>query len=255
MRVCGPRGAGEYDLRVKSKILLSWSSGKDSAWALHLLRRQDQYEIAGLVTTVNSAFDRVAMHSTRRVLVELQAAAAGLRLKIVDLPWPCSNAEYERIMRTVCDEAVAQGITGFAFGDLFLTDIRAYRERQLEGTGLEPIFPLWLMPTRNLAEEMIANGLRAKLVCVDPAKLAPDFAGRDFDKQLLSDLPPGVDPCGENGEFHSFVYAGPMFTREIPVMTGERVQRDGFWFCDVAPTLRNGVSGGLLDPVVERPPR
>jgi uncharacterized protein (TIGR00290 family) len=227
---------------VKSRILLSWSSGKDSAWALHLLRRQDQYEIAGLVTTVNSAFDRVAMHSTRRVLVELQAAAAGLPLKIVDLPWPCSNAEYERIMRTVCDEAVAQRITGFAFGDLFLADIRAYRERQLKGTGLEPIFPLWLMPTRNLAEEMIANGLRARLVCVDPAKLAAEFAGRDFDQQLLSDLPAGVDPCGENGEFHSFVYAGPMFTREIPVMTGERVQRDGFWFCDVAPTRRNGVS-------------
>jgi uncharacterized protein (TIGR00290 family) len=220
---------------VKPKIWLSWSSGKDSAWALHVLRLRGEYEVAGLVTTVNSAFDRVAMHSTRRVLVELQAAAAGLPLKIVDLPWPCPNVEYERIMKTVCDEAVAQGVTGFAFGDLFLEDIRAYRERQLTGTGLEPIFPIWLMPTRKLAQEMMAAGLRAKLVCVDPAKLAPEFAGREFDRQLLVDLPPNVDPCGENGEFHSFVYAGPMFKREIAVDAGERVQRDGFWFCDVMP--------------------
>lgn len=220
---------------MKRKILLSWSSGKDSAWALHVLRRQGEYEIATLVTTVNSAFDRVAMHSTRRVLVEQQAAAAGLPLKVVELPWPCSNSEYERIMRTVCDEAVAQGISGFAFGDLFLADIRAYRERQLKDTGLEPIFPLWQLPTGDLAREMIAAGLRAKLVCVDPAKLAPEFAGRDFNQQLLDELPLGVDPCGENGEFHSFVFAGPMFAREIPIVTGERVHRDGFWFCDVAP--------------------
>ena len=220
---------------MKEKILLSWSSGKDSAWALHILRRQGEYEIAGLVTTVNSAFDRVAMHSTRRALVEQQAQAAGLPLQIVDLPWPCANADYERIMKKVCDQAVAQGITGFAFGDLFLADIRAYRERQLQGTGLKPIFPLWQMPTRDLAREMIAAGLRAKLVYVDPAKLAPEFVGRDFDNQLLADLPAGVDPCGENGEFHSFVYAGPIFRREVPVFAGERVQRDGFWFCDVAP--------------------
>ena len=220
---------------MKPKILLSWSSGKDSAWALHILRRQGEYEIAGLVTTVNSAFDRVAMHSTRRELVEQQAEAAGLSLRVVDLPWPCSNADYERLMKTMCDEAAAQAITGFAFGDLFLADIRAYRERMLQGTGLEPIFPLWQQPTRALAREMIAAGLRAKLVCVDPAKLAPEFVGRDFDEKLLDDLPPGVDPCGENGEFHSFVYAGPMFRREIPVVAGERVQRDGFWFCDVVP--------------------
>jgi len=197
------------------------------------LRRRGENEIAGLVTTVNSAFDRVAMHSTRRELVEQQAEAAGLSLRVVELPWPCSNADYERIMKMVCDEAAAQAITGFAFGDLFLADIRAYRERMLQGTGLEPIFPLWQQPTRALAREMIAVGLRAKLVCVDPAKLAPEFVGRDFDEKLLDDLPPGVDPCGENGEFHSFVYAGPMFRREIPVVAGERVQRDGFWFCDV----------------------
>jgi len=231
-----------YHLGVKRKILLSWSSGKDSAWALHVLRRLGEHEVVGLVTTINAAFDRVAMHSTRRVLVEQQASAAGLPLKIVDLPWPCSNADYERIMKTVYDDAVAQGITGFAFGDLFLFDIRAYRQRQLENAGLEPIFPLWQLPTAELAREMIGAGLRAKLVCVDPAKLAREFAGRDFDQELLSDLPRDVDPCGENGEFHSFVYAGPMFQRAIPIISGERVQRDGFWFCDVMPKGTKGKS-------------
>ncbi len=219
----------------KTKILLSWSSGKDSAWALHLLRQQPHYEITGLLTTINSAFGRVAMHSTRRALVEMQAQAAGLRLLAVPLPWPCSNNEYERIMNDVCARAVEQGVTAIAFGDLFLADIRAYRERQLQDTGLTPIFPLWQIPTQQLAREMIAAGLRAKLVCVDPKKLAPEFAGRDFDLQLLADLPPEVDPCGENGEFHSFVYGGPMFDREIPVVAGERIERDGFWFCDVLP--------------------
>lgn len=217
------------------RILVSWSSGKDSAWALHLLRREGKYEIAGLLTTINSAFDRVAMHSTRRELVEAQARAAGLPLIAVPLPWPCSNAEYERIMAAVCAEAVAQGINAIAFGDLFLADIRAYRERQLEGTGLEPLFPVWQIPTAQLAREMIQGGVGAKLVCGDPHKLAPEFAGRDFDEQLLADFPPGVDPCGENGEFHSFVFAGPMFDAEIPIVSGERVQRDGFWFCDILP--------------------
>ena len=220
---------------MKRKILISWSSGKDSAWALHLLRRQEQYEIAGLITTINSAFDRVAMHSTRRALVEMQAVAAGLPLTAIPLPWPCSNAEYERIMKEVCEHAARQGVTAIAFGDLFLADIRAYREHQLQDTGLEPLFPLWQMPTPSLAREMIEAGLRARLVCVDPDKLAPEFVGRDFDEQLLADLPPGADPCGENGEFHSFVYAGPMFDREISVVRGERVERDGFWFCDVMP--------------------
>jgi uncharacterized protein (TIGR00290 family) len=218
---------------AKTKILLSWSSGKDSAWTLYLLRQQPQYEITGLVTTFNAAFDRVAMHSTRRSLVEMQAKAAGLPLLAVPLPWPCSNEEYERIMKAVCAQAVDQGVTAIAFGDLFLADIRAYRERQLQGSGLEPLFPLWEIPTGQLARQMIAAGLRAKLVCVDPKKLAPEFAGRDFDLQLLADLPAEVDPCGENGEFHSFVYAGPMFNRAIPVVAGERVQRDGFCFCDV----------------------
>ncbi|HEX5433343.1 MAG TPA: ATP-binding protein [Candidatus Angelobacter sp.] len=227
---------------MKKRVFVSWSSGKDSAWTLHLLRRRGDYEITGLLTTMNAAFDRVAMHSTRRELVEQQAQAAGLPLVTVPLPWPCSNADYERIMQGVCRTAVDQGVSAIAFGDLFLEDIRAYRERQLQDTGLEPIFPLWQIPTRPLAEEMIAGGLRAKLVCVDPKKLSPDFAGRDFDRQLLADLPAGVDPSGENGEFHTCVYAGPMFSHEIPVTTGKVVDRDGFRFCDVCAGIRSTVA-------------
>jgi uncharacterized protein (TIGR00290 family) len=220
---------------MSKKVLLSWSSGKDSAWALHVLRRQGTVEIAGLITTINSAFDRVAMHSTRRSLVEMQAKSADVPLIPVPLPWPCSNADYECAMQAVCDQAVAQGVNAIAFGDLFLADIRAYRERQLAGTGLEPLFPLWQIPTNELAAEMIRSGLRARLVCVDPKALTPDFAGRDFNEQLLRDLPAGVDPCGENGEFHSFAYAGPMFSQPIPIVSGERVERDGFWFTDLLP--------------------
>ena len=220
---------------TKKKVLLSWSSGKDSAWTLHILQQQGKYEIAGLITTINSAFDRVAMHSSRRQLVEMQAQAARLPLIAVLLPWPCSNADYEWAMKKVCDEAVAQGVEAIAFGDLFLEDIRAYREKQLKDTGLEPLFPIWQIRTDELAREMIRGGLKARLVCIDPKKLEPEFAGRDFDEQLLRDLPAGVDPCGENGEFHSFVYAGPMFDREIPVVAGERVQRDGFWYADLLP--------------------
>jgi uncharacterized protein (TIGR00290 family) len=227
---------------MKKKILLSWSSGKDSAWSLHVLRQQAEYEIAGLITTINSAFDRVAMHSSRRVLVEMQAEAAGLPLIAVPLPWPCSNTDYECAMKKVCDEAVAAGVSAIAFGDLFLEDIRAYREKQLKDTGLEPLFPVWKIPTDALAQEMIKGGLRAKLVCIDPKKLSPDFAGRDFNEQLLRDLPAGVDPCGENGEFHTFVYAGPMFNREIPVVAGERIERDGFWYADVLPKEQLAVS-------------
>jgi uncharacterized protein (TIGR00290 family) len=220
---------------MKKKILLAWSSGKDSAWALHVLREQNQYEIAGLMTTFNAAFDRVAMHSTRRALVEMQAEAAGLPLIAAPIPWPCSNADYEAAMKRVCDQALAQGVSAIAFGDLFLTDVRAYRERQLKDSGLKPLFPLWGLPTQALAQKMISTGLRAKLVCVDPKQISSSFIGRDFDQTFLDDLPAGVDPCGENGEFHSFVYAGPMFRQQIPIVTGEKVERDGFWFCDVLP--------------------
>jgi uncharacterized protein (TIGR00290 family) len=218
---------------VSRKVLLSWSSGKDSAWALHRLRQRDDFEVTGLLTTLNAAFDRVAMHSTRRALLEAQAAAAGVPLFTVPLPWPCSNEHYEAAMRTACDAAVAQGISAMAFGDLFLEDIRRYREEKLAGTGLEPLFPVWGLDTRALAEEMIAGGLRARIVCVDPRKLPAEFAGRDFDADFLRDLPEGVDPCGENGEFHTAVYAGPMFREPITIESGEVIERDGFIFADV----------------------
>jgi uncharacterized protein (TIGR00290 family) len=215
------------------KALVSWSSGKDSAWALHVLRQSGEYEIAGLLTTLNAAFDRVAMHSTRREVLEAQAFAAGLPLCAVPLPWPCSNELYEQAMDEACGKAVAAGIEVIAFGDLFLEDVRRYREERLVGTGLTPVFPLWGMNTRQLAQEMIASGLKARLVCVDPRKLPREFAGRDFNTVLLRELPADVDPCGEKGEFHTCVYAGPMFRHEIKIESGEIVERDGFVFVDV----------------------
>lgn len=217
----------------KQRVLLSWSSGKDSAWCLHLLRREPDIEVAGLLTTFNDAFDRVAMHAVRRELVVAQSEAAGVPLWPVPLPWPCSNADYERIMAGVCERAVSSDIHAIAFGDLFLRDIRGYRERQLAGTRLEPMFPLWELPTNSLARDMIAGGLRGRITCVDPARLPARFAGREFDMQLLADLPAGCDPCGENGEFHTFVYDGPMFRRPVPIAGGEVVERDGFVFADL----------------------
>ncbi len=214
------------------RILVSWSSGKDCAWALHLLRRQPGIEIVALLTTINSEFDRVAMHGTRTALLEAQASAADLPLWKIPLPWPCSNDEYERRMADVCLRAEGEGINAIAFGDLFLRDVRAYRERQLHSTGIEPLFPLWDIPTPELARSMISGGLRAKLVCVDSRQLDPSFAGRDFDAALLHDLPTTVDHCGENGEFHSCVYDGPMFSRPIALDAGEIVNRDGFTFAD-----------------------
>lgn len=217
------------------RILLSWSSGKDSAWALHMLRRKSGYEIAGLLTAFNQSADRVAMHAVRRELVEQQARAAELPLWSVPLPWPCSNEQYESLMAQVCRDAIAQKIDCIAFGDLFLADVRAYRERQLSGTVLTPVFPLWQLPTPMLAREMIAEGLKATLTCIDPRKLDPSFAGRRFDEKLLTDFPTGIDPCGENGEFHSFAHGGPMFSHEIPVVAGEIVERDNFVFADLLP--------------------
>lgn len=215
------------------RILLSWSSGKDSAWSLHVLRQRGEYEVVGLLTTFNGEADRVAMHAVRRELVERQAAAAGLPLWGVALPWPCPNEQYEALMAGACAKAVAEGIAGVAFGDLFLEDVRAYREKQLKGTGLEPIFPVWGLPTHELAREMLASGLRAKLTCIDTTKLEPTFAGREFDERLLSDLPAGVDPCGERGEFHSFVYAGPMLNDVVAVSVGATVVQDQFVFADL----------------------
>lgn len=200
---------------------------------LHCLRRADEYEICGLLTTLNSEFDRVAMHGTRRAVLEAQSAAANLPLWTIPLPWPCSNEIYESQMQAACGRAVDAGIKAIAFGDLFLSDVRAYRERQMSRTGLEPLFPLWQIPTPQLAREMHTFGLRAKIVCVDMKVLPASFAGRDFDKQFLSDLPQSADPCGENGEFHTCVYAGPMFSRPLDVRPGETVVRDGFAFADL----------------------
>ncbi|HYE86516.1 MAG TPA: hypothetical protein VEA16_09190 [Vicinamibacterales bacterium] len=219
------------------KILVSWSTGKDSAWMLHQLNQQHPGAAAALLTTTNQAFDRVAMHAVRRELLEAQAAAAGLPLQVLPLPWPCSNAQYEAIMREAIAGFVHDGFTHVAFGDLFLEDVRRYREERMAGSGLEPIFPLWkTKPTAELARDMIAGGLRSRLTCVDPRKLDRSFAGRTFDAGLLEDLPPGVDPCGENGEFHSFAFAGPMFRKTVDVTLGEVVERDGFVFADLAMT-------------------
>jgi len=215
------------------KTLLSWSSGKDSAWALHLLRQQQGLEVCGLVTTFNTSANRVAMHAVRRSLVEAQAESVGLPLWQVELPWPCSNAEYEERMAAVCRRAVSEGITAVAFGDLFLEEIRAYREKQLAGTGLEPLFPVWGIPTGALGREMIRAGQKALITCVDPSKLDESYAGRSYDDGLLDGLPAAVDPCGENGEFHTFVYDGPAFSRGLEVRSGEIVKRDGFVFADV----------------------
>jgi uncharacterized protein (TIGR00290 family) len=215
------------------KILHSWSSGKDSAWALHVLNTKYPGEVAGLLTTVNEAMDRVAMHGVRRQLIEAQATAAGLPLRVVLIPHPCPNEVYEDRMRAAIDAAVAEGFTHVAFGDLFLADIRRYREDRLAGTGLEPLFPVWDIPTRQLALEMMAGGLRARIACVDTRVLDASFVGREFDESLLHDLPPHVDPCGENGEFHTCVYAGPMFAAPLALTRGEVVTREPFSWVDL----------------------
>ncbi len=217
----------------RPRVALSWSSGKDSAWTLHRLRQDPDIEVAALVTTVNAEFNRVAMHAVRQELLQAQAEAAGLPLIEVPIPYPCSNAEYESRMRALIERLRNERIERMAFGDLYLTDIRAYREQQLRGTGIAPLFPLWNEPTAALARDMIAGGLRAVLTCVDPKQLAPAFCGRQFDADLLAALPAGVDPCGENGEFHSFACAGPMFRAPIAVETGATVERDGFVFTDL----------------------
>jgi uncharacterized protein (TIGR00290 family) len=216
------------------KILLSWSTGKDSAWSLHVLRQQYPGAVAGLLTTVNEAFDRVAMHAVRRTVLQAQADAAGLPLHIVTIPWPCSNEQYEAAMRTAIAGFLRDGFTHVAFGDLFLEDVRNYRETRLTGTGLTPLFPVWKTKSTNeLAREMIASGLKAFLTCIDPRKIDRSFAGRAFDETLLADLPAAVDPCGENGEFHTFVWDGPMFQHPVDARVGEIVERDNFVFADI----------------------
>ncbi len=214
------------------RALLSWSGGKDCAWALERLRGTP-VRIEALLTTINEQADRVAMHGVRRGLIEEQAQSIGIPLWIAPLPWPCPNGRYEEVMAEVCGRAVNEGVEAVVFGDLFLEDIRAYRERMLAGTGLEPLFPLWREPTQTLAHEMIAGGLHARLACIDRKKLDVSFAGREFDARLLEGLPPEVDPCGENGEFHSFVYDGPMFRRPIAVESGALHEDGDFVFADL----------------------
>jgi uncharacterized protein (TIGR00290 family) len=214
------------------RVLMSWSSGKDSAWALNLLRCDPSIEIVGLLTTLNAEFQRVAMHGTRRSVLEGQAEATQLPLWVVPLPWPCSNETYEQRMTDVCTRAISEQVDAIAFGDLFLRDVRAYRERQLAPTGLEPLFPLWDIPTEQLARDMIAGGLRARLACVDTKQLPATFAGREFDDALLRDLPVSADPCGERGEFHTCVHDGPMFNAPLPLEAGEILERDGFVYAD-----------------------
>jgi len=218
---------------MKPKILVSWSSGKDSAWMLHVLRQTNTFEIVGLVTTVNTAFGRVSMHGVREELLEQQAQAAGLPLWKVPIPYPCPNEVYESAMRDLIHRAKEDGVTHFAFGDIFLQDVRDYRESQLAGTGIIPVFPLWGADTRELAQQMIDEGLRAVLTCVDPRQIPASLIGHEFDEALLQQLPSTADPCGENGEYHTFCYAGPMFAHPVPVQTDEVVERDGFVYVDV----------------------
>jgi len=216
----------------RPKCLVSWSSGKDSAWALHVLRCEGRVDVVGLLTTMSEPYDRIAMHGVRRELLVAQAGAAGLPLVAVDLPMPCSNEQYESRMAAAIARARTEGIECIAFGDMFLEDVRRYREDRLAGTGIEPLFPLWKRPTAGVAHEMLAAGVRAWVTCLDPRRVPASLAGRAWDASLLDDLPADADPCGENGEFHTFVSAGPMLARPIPVLSGDVVERDGFVFAD-----------------------
>jgi uncharacterized protein (TIGR00290 family) len=216
----------------RPKALISWSSGKDSAFALHEVRRAGEFDVVGALTSVTETFARVSIHGVRQEILLAQCEAAGLPPRIVPIPYPCPNEIYEARIGAAVAAAAAEGITHIIFGDLFLADIRAYREQKLAGTGITPVFPLWQRPTLPLAHAMIECGLEAYIATVDLKKL-PEFAGRQFDAQLLADLPDGIDPCGENGEFHTCVVAGPMFSRRIPVVTGERVERDGYAYADL----------------------
>jgi uncharacterized protein (TIGR00290 family) len=220
---------------TRPQALISWSSGKDSAFALHEVRQTGAFDVVGALTTVNETFGRVSIHGVREEVLKSQLAAAGLPANVVPIPHPCPNEVYEERMVAAMADAKRNGITHVIFGDLFLADIRAYREQKLAGTGIAPVFPLWGRQTAALAREMIANGFEARLVTVDRAELDSSFAGRSFDQALLADLPAGIDPCGENGEFHTCVVAGPMFSHRIEVASGEVVERDGFAYCDLLP--------------------
>ena len=228
------------------KTLLSWSSGKDSAWALHMLRQRSDLEIVGLLTTVNQMYQRVAIHAVRFELLERQADAVGLPVHIIDLPHPCTNSQYEAKMAEFIEQSKQAGIECMAFGDLFLQDIKAYRETKLAGTGITPLFPLWQRPTRELAKEMISGGLRAFVTCVDAGQLPASFAGREFNDEFLLTLPDQVDPCGERGEFHTFAFDGPMFSKPVAVELGEITEREGFVYADLLPAGDRSVATAAL---------
>ena len=217
-----------------NRTLVSWSSGKDSAWMVHVLRQRGDVEVAALLTTINESAQRVAMHAVRVDVLQAQADALGLPLWRIPIPSPCPNEVYERAMGEAVARAVGKGFTHVAFGDLFLEDVRRYREDRLAGTGLTPLFPLFGADTAALAREMVAAGLRARITCLNPKVLDRSFAGREFDAALLADLPRPIDPCGERGEFHTCAYAGPMFDRPVPIETGITVERDGYVFTDLA---------------------
>jgi uncharacterized protein (TIGR00290 family) len=218
---------------MRPKAWISWSSGKDSAWALHVVRQRGELDVVALLTTVNRTHQRVAMHAVRESLLETQAGAAGLPLVVVPIPSPCPNDEYESAMAEAMRRAQEEGVTHMIFGDLFLQDVRQYREAKLAKCGMVPVFPLWGVPTHELAGEMIGGGLRSYITCVNPEKLDKRFAGREWGAEVLAELPASVDPCGENGEFHTFACAGPMFRAPIAVERGEVVERDGFVFADL----------------------
>jgi len=218
---------------MKRKTMLAWSSGKDSAWALHVLKQNPEIELVGLFSTVNEAFNRVAMHAVRLELLMKQAQYAGLPMDVINIPFPCSNQEYKYRMGAFIEKAKEKKIECIAFGDLFLEDVRKYREKKLTGTGITPIFPLWKIPTRTLSKEMILGGLKAVITSIDPKLIPPEFIGRQYNQSFLQQIPDTVDPCGENGEFHTFAFAGTMFTETINISVGEIVHRDGFVFADV----------------------
>ena len=234
---------------MPKRVVISWSGGKDSAWTLYTLRQQPkEYVILGLLTTINQQVNRVAIHGVRRELLEAQALASGLPLWVVPLPSPCTNEHYERRMTNALNFMQRLGIDAIAFGDLYLQDIRNYREARFGNLGLELLFPLWGVPTRDLSRTMIDSGLKARIVCVDPRAVPPDYAGREYDERLLRDLPSSADPCAENGEFHTFVYGGSMFRRPIAVRAGETVQREGFIFADLLPASEEVVQ--VPDPAI-----
>lgn len=218
---------------MKKKALMSWSSGKDSAWALYRLQQDPDIEVVGLFCTVNQEFNRISMHGIRIELLQAQATSINLPLEIIEIPYPCSNVEYERIMGEFVERAKQNNIEHFAFGDLFLEDIRNYREEKLKDSGIIPIFPLWGIPTDQLAQEMIAQGLKTMIICIDSKRTPQEFVGQEFNEHFLETLPENIDPCGENGEFHTFVFDAPMFQQPIEIISGELFERDGFIYADI----------------------